>query len=317
MDTIIAIDIGGTQIRAAVYPAEETRPSKQKRVPTQGKSGSPLERLIDLIAEIWPANDTVRAIAVATPGPSNPQLGIIYVAPNIPGWERLPIVQILNERFQVPVFLGNDANLAALGEWYYGAGQGHHDLIYLTISTGIGGGVIVDDRLLLGSHGLAAEMGHVTVSPDGPMCGCGHRGHLEAYASGTAIGRFVKEQLAQGVPSSLSELANPTGLDISIAAEQGDQLAQSAFARAGGYIGRAVGDYLHLFNPTIIIIGGGVSRSGHFLLDPMRVAIAETVISPEYMQGLVVTTAALGDDAGLLGALALAHTSLKKIAFSD
>ena len=315
MDTYIAIDIGGTQIRAAVYPAADQqhigsklRPVKQKRIPTQGKDAMPLDRLINLVAEIWPANDKVRGIGLAAPGPNNPQLGIIYRAPNIPGWEKLPVVQILQDRFHVPVLLGNDANLAALGEWKFGAGQGHHHLLYVTISTGIGGGVIIDDHILLGSHGLAGELGHVTVDPNGPICSCGQRGHLEAFASGTAIGHYVSEQLGQGVPSSLSEIGNPSGRDISMAAENGDPLAKAALARAGSYMGRALADYLHIFNPTIIILGGGVSRSGALLIEPLRAAMQEAIISPEYMHGLVITTAALGDDAGLLGALALAQT---------
>lgn len=309
MDTYIAVDIGGTQIRVALYPKGDRRPIKQKRIPTRGKDESALERLIGLVAELWPADDTVCGIGIAAPGPINPKLGIIYSAPNIPGWERLPLVQIVHDRFKVPTKLGNDANLAALGEWRFGAGQGHHYLMYLTISTGIGGGVIMDDHLLLGYHGLAAELGHVTILPDGPVCSCGHRGHLEAVASGTAIGRYVAEQLAQGVPSSLSHSSNPSGRDISLAAEQGDPLAKSALSRAGSFIGWALGDYLHIFNPSMIILGGGVSRSGPFLMEPLRTAMAERVISPEYLQGLVITTAALGDDAGLLGALALAETS--------
>jgi len=307
MDTYIAIDVGGTQIRVAIYPKGENRPIKQKRIPTQGNNQPPLERLIDLIAELWPAEGQVCAIGMAAPGWVNPQLGVIYQAPNIPGWEKLPIAQILSKRFDVPVRLGNDANLAILGEWRYGAGRGHHHLLYLTISTGIGGGVICDDRLLLGAHGLAAELGHVTILPDGPLCGCGHRGHLEAIASGTAIARYVAEQLAQGVPSSLSELANPTGRDISMAAELGDPLAKSALARAGTFIGYALANYLHIFNPSIIILGGGVSKSGPLLIEPLRAALAERILSPEYLQGLVITTAELGDDAGLMGALVLAE----------
>ncbi len=307
MDMYIAIDIGGTQIRVAIYPKGETRPIKQKRIPTKGKNETPLERLIGLVAEMWPVNDSVCAIVAAAPGWVNPQLGIVYTCPNIPGWDNLPLAQILHDRFGVPVKLGNDANLAALGEWRYGAGRGHHNLIYLTISTGIGGGVIIDDRMLLGAHGIAAEMGHVTVIPDGPMCGCGQRGHLEAVGSGTAIGRYVAEQLAQGVPSSLSEIVNPTGRDISEAAEHGDPLAKAALGRAGTHVGHAIANFLHIFNPSMIILGGGVSRSGPFLLEPLRAGIAERIISPEYLHGLVITTAELGDDAGLLGAVALAE----------
>jgi glucokinase len=309
MDTFIAVDIGGTQIRVAVYANDAQRPVKQKRIPTQDNNQTPLERMIALIADMWPVNDPVCGIGIAAPGPINPQLGIIYSAPNIPGWEKVPLAQILKERFGVPTRLGNDANLAALGEWRYGAGQGHHNLLYLTISTGIGGGVICDDQLLLGCHGLAAELGHVIVQADGEICSCGHRGHLEAYGSGTAIAHYVADQLAQGVPSSLAGNKKPTGREIFLAAEQGDPLAKAAFARAGKYIGLAISNYLHIFNPSIIILGGGVSFSGAFLMEPLRAAIAEHILSPEYLHGLVITTAALGDDAGLMGALALARTA--------
>ncbi len=309
MDMYIAVDIGGTQIRVAIYPKGEHSPIVQKRIPTQGKDQTALERLTGLIAELWPAGDHVCAIGAAAPGWINPTLGVMYVAPNIPGWERIPLAGILNERFGVPVKLGNDANMAALGEWRYGAGQGHHNLIYLTISTGIGGGVICDDRLLLGANGLAAELGHVTVLPDGPVCSCGRRGHLEAIASGTAIGRYVAEQIALGVPTELAQTPKPTGREINLAAEHGDQLAIDAFARAGRYIGQAIANYLTIFNPSVIILGGGVSRSGPFLLEPLRNAVAESALDPEYLNGLVITTAALGDDAGLLGALVLAETA--------
>ncbi len=302
----IAIDVGGTQLRVAVYPDEKIRPLKQKRIPTQTNDQDPLERLVDLIAELWPESDPVHAIGVAVPGWVNPQMGVIHQCPNIPGWDKLPLVSILEKRFGVPVKLGNDANMAAVGEWRYGAAQGHHNIIYLTISTGIGGGVICDDRLLLGAHGLAAELGHVTILPDGPMCSCGHRGHLEAVASGTAIAHYVAEQIEQGVPSTLSRIPKPTGRDVTMAAEQGDPLATSALARAGTFLGLSISNYLHIFNPSIVILGGGVSKSGQFLLEPLRSSLAEHVLSPEYLHGLVITTALLEDDAGLMGALALA-----------
>jgi glucokinase len=306
MDMYIAVDIGGTQLRAAVCQKGETHPVKQKRIPTQGPDASSLERLIGLIADVWPKEHSVVAIVAAAPGWVNPQLGVIYTAPNIPGWENLGLAKILQDQFNVPVHLGNDANLAALGEWRFGAGRGHHNLIYLTISTGIGGGVIINDQLLLGSQGMAAELGHVTILPGGPVCGCGRRGHLEAIASGTGIARYVAEQIAQGMPSVLAQLPSFTGRDITEAAEHGDPLAKAALGRSGSYIGLMIANYLHIFNPTAIILGGGVSRSGPFLLEPLRAAVAEHVISSEYMRGLVISTAELGDDAGLYGALALA-----------
>ena len=301
--------LAGTQLRAALYPAGETKALIQKRTPTRSKDQSPIDRLLDLLQTVWPADGKVRAIGMAAPGPTNPRRGIIYAAPNIKGWENLPLAQIVQDRFKVPTLLGNDANMAALGEWKFGAGRGYQHVLYITISTGIGGGVIEDGRLLLGCQGLAAEIGHVTVLPDGPLCGCGQRGHLEALASGTAIARYVAEQLASGVPSLLSEQPNPTARDVSLAAENGDPLAKSALARAGTYLGHAIADYLHLYNPQVIILGGGVSRSGALLIEPLRASLADRVISPEYLHGLVITTAELGDEAGLMGALALAQTA--------
>ena len=306
MDTYITADIGGTQLRVAVYPQDGIKPIQQKRIPTKGK-GTAIERLLDLIASVWPAEGRVRAIAAAFPGPIDPFAGILISAPNIPGWENLPIRQILAERFPVPVAVGNDANMAALAEWRYGAGKGHHNLIYLTVSTGIGGGVIVDDHLLLGQRGLAGEMGHVIVSTDGPVCGCGHYGHLESFSSGTGLARYFNEQVARGRETSIPNEPLPTSKEISKAAETGDLLARETMARAGFYLGIGLANYLHIFNPSIIILGGGVSRSGPAFYDPLRQSLKEHLLRPEFAETLVLTTAALGDDVGLLGTLALAQ----------
>lgn len=307
MGISIAVDIGGTQIRAASYTADSLAPTRLERTTTQHPYLSPIERLYELIQSIWPVGERVSRIGVAAPGPIDPYKGIIYAAPNIPGWIDLPLRGLLEERFQVPVSLGNDANLAALGEWRFGAGQGHHHLIYITVSTGVGGGIICDDRLLLGQYGLATEIGHITVMLDGPLCGCGQRGHLEAVASGTAIAHWVEQELAEGAVSSLPADQPVTARQIASAAQQGDELSIAALARAGAFIGRALADFLHIFNPSIVIFGGGVSRSGPLLLGPLKSYLQELVLSPRYLDNLTLTTAALGDEAGLMGALALAR----------
>jgi glucokinase len=271
-------------------------------------------RLINLIAELIQPGEEVLAISAAAPGPTDPKLGVVLNAPNIPGWDNLPLAQLLHDQFKVPVFLGNDANLAALGEWRFGAGRGHHDLVYLTISTGIGGGVISGDRLLLGNRGLAAELGHVTVDPNGPICGCGHRGHIEAFSSGTAIARYVVGQMAQGRASSLVSIPQPSAHEVSQAADAGDPLAVEALERAGRYMGIAIANYLHIFNPSIVVLGGGVSHSGDHFFTPLRQSLKENVFAPGYLvDDQTVTFAALGDDVGLLGALALAQTNLNLI----
>ena len=309
MKTYIAVDIGGTQLRAACYPADSKTPLKLNKISTQHPSATPLERLMELITSVWPADGTVEAISVAIPGPVDPYAGIVRTTPNIPAWENLPLQKLVEGKFNVCVLLGNDANLAALAEWKYGAGVGHHDLIYMTISTGIGGGVIVGDRLLLGVHGLGAELGHVTVIPDGPVCSCGKRGHLEAVASGPGIARWTEEQLQNGTPSMLKPGQGLTAKMIGEAAQAGDGLAIQAFARAGTLIGHTIADYLHIFNPSLLIIGGGVSNTGDLLLEPMRKAIREGVCTPSFLEDFRLVTAVLRDEVGLIGALVLAQMS--------
>ena len=180
-------------------------------------------------------------------------------------------------------------------------------MVYITVSTGIGGGVIVDNQLLLGVRGLAAEFGHITVIPDGPLCGCGQRGHLEAVTSGPSIARWVEQELNLGIPSSLVGSNSLTAKDVSHAARAGDKLAQAALARSATYLGIAIADYLHIFNPSIVIIGGGVSQSGELFFAPLRTAMREHVLSNKYLDDLILTKALLGDEVGLMGALALAQ----------
>lgn len=319
--TYLAVDVGGTQLRAAAYLEGETTPAIIKRIPTRSRGGASgssrgstaVERLQGLIAEVLEAASAARgkvqSIAVAVPGPTDPEAGVIYTAPNIPGWDNLPLKHLLEERFHLPVALGNDANLAALGEWKFGAGRGARNMLFMTISTGIGAGVIMDGRLLLGAHGLATELGHMVILPDGPLCSCGKRGHLEALASGTAIARYVTEQIQQGAVSSLTAIEKISAKEISQAAAQGDALALAALEQAGRYLGLALGNYLHAFNPSVIVLGGGVTRSGAPLLKPLQATLEEQVMTPVYLQDLEITTAALGDDAGLMGALALAQAT--------
>jgi glucokinase len=303
----IVADVGGTHIRVACFPTQSHNPTIVKRIYTKGPE-SPHERLINLIDSVAPKEQEIAAITVVAPGLLDPFEGIIYEAPNVPGWTNLPLKKLIQDHFNVPVAIGNDANLAALGEWRFGAGIGHSHLIYITVGTGIGGGVIINNQLLLGSRGLAAELGHITVIPDGPLCGCGKPGHLEAVTSGPAIARWVEQELSHGIPSLLPVNRSITAKDVSLAASQGDELAQAALARAGTYLGIAIVDYLHIFNPSLVIIGGGVSQSGESFFSPLRTAMSEHVISKKYLEGLTLTTCALGDDVGLMGALALAQT---------
>jgi len=311
MTNQIAVDVGGTRMRAASYASESLTPLKIDRIKTRKKNSPPQERLKKLITSVWPDESKVDAIGIAIPGPVNCSTGMIQKAPNIPELSGIPIVDYLKETFDVPIYLGNDANLAALGEWKYGAGRGHQNMVYLTISTGIGSGVIIDGKLFTGAHGYACELGHVTALTDGPVCSCGVRGHLEAVSSGTAIAKWVAEQIQNGTKTSITvdpdsdELIS--GAVIAEAAQQGDDLAIRAFKRAGKYLGQAIADFLHIFNPTLIVLGGGVSQSYDLFADELESAMRAQVMVSNYLDDLSIAIAELGDDIGLMGALALAR----------
>lgn len=304
----IGIDIGGTQLRAALYPEEGIEPIKKKIIATHCGDEKPEDRLNDLIGEIWPDEGGVERIGIAVPGPVDPKNGIVYKASNVRGWIDIPLGGLVEKRHKTPVILGNDANLASLGEWKYGAGVGHHDVIYLTISTGIGGGFIIDDRMLVGPQGIAGEVGHITVLPDGPICGCGRRGHLESVSSGTGIANYVERRLKEGAISSLSlNPQKPTSRQIAEAGAQGDPLAIEAFEYAGTFLGLAITGLLHIFNPTVIVLGGGVSNARDLLLNPVKRTMEQSVMTPAYLAELQICYAKLGDQAGLVGAMALAR----------
>lgn len=305
MRKFAAVDVGGTQIRVAIFNEDSSKPFLEKKIKTQGDGQTPVERLINVLKEVWPTDTAIDSIAIAAPGYLEPEEGIIITAPNIPGWINLPLAQILRDQFHVPVYLGNDANLAAMGEWKFGAGKGYKDLLFITVSTGIGGGIIMDNQLISGAHGMAGEIGHVVAVPDGPMCGCGKKGHIEAVASGTAIARYIREKIAEGAPSVFKPGSSPSAKEIADAAKKGDQLSIEAFNLAGFYLGRTIADFLHVLNPAIVIMGGGVSMSGDLILKPLVASLEEHVIAKEYVTNLRIVTAALGDDAGLLGAFAL------------
>ena len=306
MSHIVAVDIGGTHIRVALYEPNSITPLAHQRTRSLANEPGVYDRLERAVESIWPQAE-VRAIGIASPGPLDPHTGTILATPNIPEWQNFPVAAKLSQHFNVPVYLDNDANMAGLAEWQFGAGRGHDNLVYLTISTGIGGGVISQGCLIQGFRGMGAELGHMIIDPEGPPCGCGKRGHIESFSSGPSIARYVKEELLAGEKSSLQGEAVITAAQVADAARAGDRLAISAFERAGYYLGIAVANYLAIFDPSILIFGGGVSQVGELLFKPFEKSLRKHTFHPHYLDDLVITRAALGDDAGLLGALALAR----------
>lgn len=302
----IAVDLGGTNIRAARCD-EEGRIAARAHRPTRPEEGveAVIARIAEAIREVWPADEPVVAIGVGAPGPLDPETGVVLAAPNL-GWENVPLAERLRALFGVSCVVGNDANLAALGEWAYGAGRGHRHLVYLTISTGIGGGVITHGVLLEGARGLGAELGHIVVEArEGPRCGCGQTGCLEALASGTAIARMAREAWARGEPVPWPDPAAVTAVDVAAAAARGDPVAEAIMDRAAFYLGVGIASFWHIFNPTLVILGGGVMRAGDWFLEKIQAYARARAMTPDYITPIVRT--ALGEDVGLLGALAYAR----------
>jgi glucokinase len=284
---------------------------------TQAVTGADavIDRIEQALRGVWPEaaaageSDTVKAISVVVPGPVDPWTGVVFTAPNLSGFVDIPLRDRLAATFRVPVYIGNDANLAGLAEWRFGAARGHRHVVYLTISTGIGGGVIINDQLLLGSGGLAAELGHVTTDVNSEACRCGNIGCIESLASGPGIVRQAVRRIRAGEASAVTDLVKGN-LDlvnvevIDQAAQAGDTLANAVFECAFHTLGLYLVSLLHIFNPSIVVIGGGVSNLGERLFEPLRATVARYVMNPRYVCPIV--PAQLRGDVGLLGALALA-----------
>ena len=315
-DVYLTVDLGGTLIRAARCRADGAIEARTERM-TQAATGAKavIDRIEHALRTVWPEPaaigeiDIVKAISVVAPGPVDPWTGVIFIAPNIPGFVDIPLRDRLAATFQVPVYIGNDANLAGLAEWRFGAARGHRHVVYLTISTGIGGGVIIDDQLLLGSRGLAAELGHVTADVNSETCRCGNIGCIEWLASGPGIVRQAVERIQAGEASAITSLVqgNLDLVNVEIidqAARAGDALANAVFARAFTALGLNLASLLHIFNPSIVVIGGGVSNLGERLFKPLQATVNQYVMNPRYLCPIV--PAQLRGDVGLLGALALA-----------
>lgn len=308
---VIGVDLGGTLIRAVRTDLAGGKGARAQ-LPTEAESGGEavLERISSVIEEVMQEinADEVLGIGIGAPGPIDAD-GRIYDPPNLPGFGDLSISGYIHDRFGRPAFAGNDANLAALGEHQFGAGQGVNDMVYLTISTGIGGGIISGGRLLLGARGYAAEVGHQTLIADGPICGCGQPGHLEALASGPSIVRNAKERMDAGEDSTITDFGDEiTSESIAEAARAGDALARDLFKQAGFYIGLGLVNLIHILEPQRVLIGGGVSLAGDLIFDPIRETVRQHVMSPVFLD-VEILPAALGVDVGLMGAVALVLSS--------
>ena len=312
MKMAIGVDLGGTNIKAGVVN-EEGRVLEQATVPTLALEGpeAVVNRIVRLVGDLrGKISGSLLGVGVGSPGPLDPTEGVIYTTPNMPGWENFPIRQKLEEKTRVPVVVENDANCAALAEYWRGAGQGTHTMILLTLGTGIGGGIVRDGELVNGEHVAAGEVGHMVINFDGPKCGCGNHGCLEAYTGAAGIVRRAWELLEKpGTVSLLREMSshdrnNLTPAMISDAAGKGDGVALSMIRETGRLLGVGITSLVNIFAPETVILGGGVAGAGEVLFAAVREEVKRKAMPP-INERVRILPAAMGNSAGIVGSASL------------
>jgi glucokinase len=319
---VLAVDIGGTKILTALFSSGGKMLSKDVR-PTLTREGveDTITRLIsairDALARQNLATAGLEAICVACAGGVDSSRGVVVTpSPNMPGWDDIPLGDILQQKLGMQVFVVNDASAAALGEHLFGAGKGAADMVLFTVGTGIGGGIIIDGQLYLGARGGAGELGHMTVEAGGPLCRCGNTGCLEMLASGRAVERDAIARLRRGEKSILPELCRGdiesiTAEQVGEAAHRGDPLALDVINRAACYLGIGMVNAVNIFNPQMVVIGGGMAELGDLLIEPGRRLVAGRAFSIS-SRAVRIVAASLGNEAGVYGAAAYARQQVSR-----
>ncbi|MDT4900007.1 MAG: glucokinase [Pseudonocardiales bacterium] len=306
---VLALDIGGTKLAVAVVTPDGATHGVLVE-PTRRDEGWQVvvARLFEMAhRSIDDAGlDDIVAVGISCGGPLDTASGVLVSPPHLPGWFDVPIGPLAAKAFGVPFALQNDATAAAIAEYRFGVGRGTSTMLYLTVSTGIGGGAVVDGTLHLGSAGNGGEFGHLTVRRGGRLCSCGRHGCIEAYASGTSIAQRAREALDGGAPSSLAALPTVTAAHVSTAAAAGDALAVELWDETIDLLGAAVTDLVNVFEPELVVLGGGVTRAGGMLLDPIRALVAREAMPPAAATARVAL-AGLGDLVCVVGAGVVAH----------
>lgn len=311
----IGIDVGGTNVKIALVD-NKGKIVYSNSVPTRAEMGyeytinNMKEAIVELLKETKSDTKDIESIGFGFPGQIDYQKGIVRLAPNIPGWVNVPIAEIMEKEFGIPTRVDNDVRCAALGELNYGAGQNCENLICITVGTGIGSGLVINGKLVRGASNAAGEIGHIKLDINGgPLCGCGDRGCLEAFASGPSIVAMAEEYIKGGKSTKYRELANPeiTPYIVSEAAKQGDPVAKRIFTIVGEYIGVGLASVVNLLNPEKIIIGGGVAAAGDLLLTPIKETLIKRAM-PIAGSAVEIVPAQLGNSAGVIGASLLINS---------
>lgn len=309
----IGLDLGGTKIAAGLVTQQG---DILHRYSTKAHSEQPPDYVMNVVEQSCRALletsgvnvEDIEAVGLGFPGTANGPAGIVLISSNLPAWDHFPLRDTLSRRLGLPVVMDNDANLCAMGEYRYGAGRGTSTMCYMTVSTGLGLGIIINGQLHVGNTGTAGELGHVIIDIGGPRCTCGKKGCVMAYASGIGLSRMAYEQIAAGAKTSLCDVAPAdrrriSGEQIAAAAAGGDEVARRIVSTAGYYCGVALSMIVQIINPELIVIGGGLTRIGTALLEPAMAAMREHT-QPELWDSVRVEPWQLGDDLGIIGAAA-------------
>jgi glucokinase len=307
---IVGVDIGGTKVACVLADVEGNILARQWQ-PTRAGEGWQVvvQQLFEMTERVLEGVSyrQVRGIGISCGGPLDSQRGVVYSPPNLPGWDAVPIKQLFEERFGLPTRLENDANATALAEHRFGAGRGTRNMVFMTWGTGIGGGLVLDGRLYRGTNDLAGEIGHTTVLLDGPLCGCGKRGCLEALASGPSIARRARELAGESPESLIWQRTSPneaTAQHVVEAAHAGDTFARFVLAEAGTYMGIGIANVAQILNPERVVLGTIAVKAGDLVLEPLRQALQVHAWS-RVREVLQVVPAELGDRAQDLAAVCL------------
>lgn len=295
---LILADFSGKQIHEIEVPLN----INEGPIPCLEKVVGLVERLLH---EARIDISIISAIGVGVPGPIVEKEGMVSGPPIMPGWDRYPIRDHLQDVWKRPVTLNNDGELGAVGEWAYGAGRGEHNLAYIKVGTGIGAGLLLDGQIYRGATGCAGEIGHITIDENGPLCTCGNRGCLEAIAGGGAISRKAMESVKSGQRTQLTEMVKNGQLsvaDVMNAARHGDHLAQRITAEAGMHLGTAIANVVNLFNPSMVVVGGSVGQIGDLLLEPIRLTVQRRSLLVA-SRSVRITAALLGKHSVAIGAV--------------
>jgi glucokinase len=311
MGLTIGVDIGGTKIAAGVVD-EEGSILETSKVSTPPTPEGVVDAIADAVREVSAGHD-VEAVGIGAAGYVDDKRATVLFAPNI-NWRHEALKDKVEQRVGLPVVVENDANAAAWGEYRFGAGAGHDDVVCITLGTGLGGGIIIGGKLHRGRFGVAAEFGHIRVVPDGLLCGCGSQGCWEQYASGRALVRYAKQRAAATPDNAVLLLGlgdgTPEGIQgkhISDAARQGDPVAIDSFRELARWAGAGLADLASLFDPSAFIVGGGVSDEGDLVLEPIRKSFRRWLVGNQWRPHAQVLAAQLGGKAGLVGAADLAR----------